>query len=1096
MKTCIFVFGFLGCLSGFSRAQIPEAAAWEERGSVIWSMARDGRPLVPGEDVTLTAVGAVDFVASQLPQGVEVDTQMFPPYRNAEGNQVTLNPREWVDPIDQRLAVQSSTSHLNFPPPLDHDSNGNPLGLKFMDADLDRALPFHRMGIRLRNTPPGRLLFLAELASEARPGGRWYAHEYTFPVAGAPWRPPRRAVEAGETHLRKLAVYQLEAWEDPSERIPAKLRREDVEIDFDATSLTWEELKSWMEQNIHDAQLPPGRPFVIQLPPGRLQDEGGSGIHFNKWRGVGKALTELTGGRQIWLVGHPDTVIPHVKLSLVDNIGFLFTRFTQVSGEEVTHPKTEDLRFLVELHGRNLDFRNNWLESPDGVVHDAIALIKVEDLRVLDNVVLGMGTGIGTGGPSTVQNSVIARNWIERGYDGVQVYGGWVDVILAHNHFAGASGYANRMIENGHFGANFHADEFQLQANNSDLHPQRLMIFSNFSQFGRHNWPAQWAEIGGGTQNIIMDSDAYVNTHIFWNIFQNLLPTGHRGIKTISPDKDWVLSNDQVRDRDYIENLSIVGNAFLERLDHNNHPDYGYWRSAASIGGRLHWPFYELLNVENLYPVTHNDRQPAYFMNWLEARPDPEAAQGWLAGRPRLTDVYSNPITYTGTVTEGYRPDFSRTSHAGDKFLEGFLDPLDLRPREGWERSPGGAARLTPASELAKIPPMPVDLAEVLGDAARSGSLFDELEGTPVPAQVQRMPSPWREDAPDDGFVLHVKFGSAGTPGTERELLREKQGDKRYRVFLTRNNTVRFEFWQSGKLLSRVESDDTFRDGDHLTLQVMTPFHPLHPEGYYARARLLNLYRQGLRRIRYVSSNTAPTPGADAEELWVWMNPEAGYRFKEWRQGSWEEVWTGNDSIHANAVRTFSVDRHKNFNGKLGGPDMGTFENLRRDLYPLDPGRVYSFFLDGPGEDNSETMRDGDLRWENSGIDFYNVQLKQGDRMLGTNRFFNIMGMATGRPRCFIRRNIEYASKLRDWRWTPDVDLPRGEVVLFDGFDGSYERFRVIRGAEGQFGAPANPTAYRIMESVAAALAFTRPPLDDRGTVPGWGTPELDFKAE
>lgn len=78
-----------------------------------------------------------------------------------------------------------------------------------------------------------------------------------------------------------------------------------------------------------------------------------------------------------------------------------------------------------------------------------------------------------------------------------------------------------------------------------------------------------------------------------------------------------------------------------------------------------------------------------------------------------------------------------------------------------------------------------------------------------------------------------------------------------------------------------------------------------------------------------------------------------------------------------------------------------------------------------------------------------------------------------------------------DWTWSPGTDLPRGEVTLFDGFGGTFESFRVIRGGQGQYGLPSAYPTYRILESMASTMSFIRPPQDANGSVPGWGTPEI-----
>ncbi len=1074
----------------------PSPEEWAEKGSQIWTYIQSGKSLQHAE-----TVGWVDFQHSKASVKMEVDAQMFPEFTTAEGERIKPGLRDMNDPVHGTNVMQSGGQFLDHPAPFDHDDDGNPLGLKVNTPANKNAAVYNRLGIRLENTPPGKLLFLYEMTSEDKPGSRWYAREVIFPVAGCPWRPESIAMNepARESHLLKLAVFVLEPWENPAERIPEKLHREDLVIDFDAhaADLDWPGTMDWIVKNISDDSIAPGETFIIQLPGKRLEDTQKFGVILNKYSPLGKTLNALTGGRKVWLVGHPDTTMPCLATHDIHNVGVLFTRIGRREQDGVTADNADRYNSLVSVFAGNFDFRNNWLECPDGTSGASITLVRVENCTFVDNILGGGAAGFSTGGNSQVVSTVIARNWMERAYDAVQMYGGWQDVVFAYNHFAGASGYANRQHLSGHLGANLHTDEFQSQANSSSIHPQQFWVFSNLSQFGKHNWPAQWAPVGGGTQNFIIDSDAYVNTHIYWNIFQNLQPTGHRGIKTISPDIGWVQSNPEQNQKDYIQNLSIVGNAFLERWDFNNHPLYGYWRPESSIGGRLHQPFFELMNSENLYATTHLDRIPALFKNVMESRPDPEVMVDWRKHTPKLQNVYQRPITFTGSVKDGYLADFSKTTYAEDKFLEGFLAPTDFSVIPEWEKSPSGAARLTPRSELSQIAPMPTDLAAFLGDPSRAGSFFNELNASPVKAAPQILQNPWRAEAKDDGFVLHIKFGSVGTPGTEREIFRETAGDRSYRVLLTRENTARYEMREGKKLLSQVEGTDTFKDGDHLSMQVYTPYFPIHPEGHYPSTLLSHAYANGIRKIRYISSKTEPAvPATEADTLSVWMNPEARYQFKEWKENQWLPVWGGRDTIHANAIRSFSANRKKFFSGRIAGGGIGTAENYRRDLYPVPEEKWMNLYLDGPGEDSTGIWQDNDLRWVNTGTTFPIVFLKQGESVLGGNAFFSGMAPASGRPRCVIRHNIDHQDKKHDWIWTPDETLPRGEVTLFKTFDGSYESFRVIRGGQGEYGLPKNEPAYRWLESITAALAFIRPPLDKQGKVPGWGTPEIYLKGE
>jgi hypothetical protein len=495
------------------------------------------------------------------------------------------------------------------------------------------------------------------------------------------------------------------------------------------------------------------------------------------------------------------------------------------------------------------------------------------------------------------------------------------------------------------------------------------------------------------------------------------------------------------------------------------------------------------LNTENVYGVANTDFMPAPFKQTVDGRPDAAARKDWRAHVPTLADVYERPILYTGEMKTGYAADFSRTTYAQDKFLTGWVAPTDYAPKPAWVASPGGAARLTPLSELQKIPDMPTDLAAFLGDPSRRGSFFAEFSGSVVSAKKTVLESPWRKDSPDDGFVLHAKFRSVGKPGTWRELLSEKNESGAYRVVLTEADTVRFELYSHGRLVSRVESTDTFQDGDHLTMQVYTPYFPSPPEHYYPYAMLHHVFAEGVRTIRYMSSEQPPSGfTAKPDELYVWMDTTRQHRFFEWRGGEWQPVLGALDSVHACAIRAFSPQRDNAFSGPTTTP------SFRRDLYTVDAGRWYTLHVDGPGVDSSGTWKDGELRWVRDGVQAGTVLRNDGGKAAGANNAFHVMPMASGRPRCFIRHNIDHSDKRWDWLWTPDVELPRGEVTLFGGFDGSFETFRVIRGGQGEFGKPANEPAYRILESIASALAFIRPPLDQTGRVPGWGKPDIYLK--
>ena len=1092
-----------------STISFPTPDQWAANGQAIWTSVNANR-LTTVTDATGVArpvrvVGHADFLVSSTPASLEIDAQFNGDFRDASGKIVKPDLRDKNDPVTGLNAGLSGGTFLQLPVPFDHDQTGKPLGLRVSEpnADITRGGAYNRTGIRFKNTPAGRLLFLYEMSTPAEEGARWYAREFTTPLPGGPWRPSRAMIARSnpEVHLRKLVVIQLEPWADPGARIPAKLNRRDMVIDFDAAGqgLDWDELKKWIVDNVSDERIPAGKTFVIQLPAGHLVDRDSLGLFANKHRDWGRAIHSLTEGRKVWLIGHPDTSIAAFH-SLSDNLGLLFCRIARPahdandsSGAKAAYD------FTAKLSGANIDFRNNWIDCPDSLAMAGINVGNIENAVIVDNIISGVGAGIGGGGNSMITGTVIARNWMERGFDAFQMYGSWVDVIIAYNHMAGASGFANRQIRDGHLGANLHSDEFQSQANQTDRFPQRITVFGNFSQFGRHNWPAEWAVIGGGTQNFIIDADSYADSHIYWNIFQNLMPTGHRGIKTISPDRDWVLENPNQPQRNFIDGLTIVGNAFLERWDHNNTPEYGYFAESSGIGGSLTSPFFNLLVSENAYVRTHQNRQVSLFKQTIESRPDAIVREGWRQGVPTLPDVYRNPITFTGAWNTGYQADFSRTAYAGHKFLEGFVAPTDYSPKPAWEKSPGGAAMLTPASELAKIAPMPVNLAEFLGDPSRKGGLFDELKSAPVQAKPATLESPWREGSADDGFLLHLKFGSIGTKGTVRELLSENRDGKRYEVVLTERDTVRYRIHQGDTLIGEVESTDRFRDGDHLTLQVYTPYFPVVAESHYPQSMLKRQYNQGLRKIRYVSGPTAPT-AADLDRstgvLNVWMNPADRYRFSEFVDGSWRLVLGGMDSVHACAIRSFSDKRNESFHRNLTSIKNGTAENFWRDLYPVPAGTWFTLHLDGPDEDSTTMWKEKDLRWFFTKQDASpGVRLNLGGKAVGANSFFGGMSLSSGRVRCIIRRNIDHQDMKWDWIWTPGVDLPRGQVGLFRTFDGSYESFRVIRGGQGEYGAPPNAPAYRSLETVAPALAFIREPLDATGTVPGWGTPDIYLKA-
>lgn len=1102
VRTLVFTSLALGA---HAQSSFPSPEQWASNGQKIWDSIASGRLTTvtdtAGAARPVRIVGYADLQVSAAPANLEIDCQYPEDFRNADGKVIKTDMRGPKDPITNLGIAQSGGTFLGLPLPFDHGTDGKPLGLRVSDpkSSIERGGAYNRLGIRFNNTPAGRLLFLYEMSTPAEDGARWYAREFTAPLPGCPWRPSRAIINRPnpEVHLRKLAVVQLEPWADPAARIPAKLQRGDLKIDFDAAAqkMSWDALKAWIAQNVGDAMIPAGKTFVIQLPEGHVVDSESLGIFANKWTKWGKAVHALTGGRKVWLVGHPSTTIVSYR-SNCDNLGLLFCRIARPVNTPAEGKNAIDAyKSGAELAGANIDFRNNLIDCPDNITFAGIVFTRAENAVVTDNIISGTGAGVGTSGTSVLKNCVIARNWMERGFDGFQMYGAWVDSIVAYNHIAGASGFANRSGEDGHLGANLHSDEFQSQSNGTDVSPQTIHVFSNFSQFGRHNWPAAWAEIGGATQNFIIDGDSYAYSNIYWNIFQNLMPAGHRGLKTISPDRDWVTATPKASQKDYIENLAVMGNAFLERWDHNNNTAYGYFAEGTGIGGSLTQPFFEMVNSENAYVQTHLIRQVALFKQTIESRPDPVARSDWRSGAPTLTDVYQKPITFTGSWETGYTADFSRTAHAGDKFLEGFVEPSDYAPKSGWDRSPGGAVKLTPASELSKIAPMPVSYAESLGDPARKGGLFDELKSTPVQARPLTLETPWRAGSADDGFLLHLKFGSVGTGGTVRELVSEAQGDKRYEVVLTENDTVRYRLYQGGKIISEVESTDRFKSGDHLTMQVYTPYFPVVAETHYPSLQLKLRYKRGIREIRYISG---PTPPAAADlkispaVLNVWMNPADRFRFSEYADGAWRPVLGGMDSVHACAIRTFSDNRNDSFHRKVASIKNGTAANYWRDMFPIAPGEWHSLYLDGPGEDSTDKWKPSDIRWFFTKTEGYPVVTFNRDgKVTGANGVFGGMSLASGAVRGVIRHNIDHQDKQPDWKWTPDVDLPRGQVTLFRTFDGSYESFRMIRGGQGEYGPPPNAPFFRSMETVGPALAFIREPIDATGKVDGWGTPDI-----
>jgi hypothetical protein len=249
-------------------------------------------------------------------------------------------------------------------------------------------------------------------------------------------------------------------------------------------------------------------------------------------------------------------------------------------------------------------------------------------------------------------------------------------------------------------------------------------------------------------------------------------------------------------------------------------------------------------------------------------------------------------------------------------------------------------------------------------------------------------------------------------------------------------------------------------------------------------------HEEGLRKIRIVSSATPPSLPADTkEEVSIWMDPGRQFRFFRQEGGQWVPVASAEDSVYACAIRSIYAAM------KAGGQEVKsstkpTNANFQRDAYPLPEGRVFTIHLDGSDADSIESAKEFDLRWVRNDTGERSVRAMVSGKWVPSPDF-NIMPMSTGRPRCFIRHNIDHQHKELDWLWTPDVALPRGEVTLFDGFDGTFEGFRVIRGGQGQYGQPQSYPIYRMLESVASAMSFIRTPLDSSGRVAGWGTPEL-----
>lgn len=1070
-------------------------AEWALKGSNVWAALMAGNTIqFPDGVTTQTAVkvGCTNLMVSTTPAGMEIEAQRTPEYRNASGQVIARFTGSLIDPLDGQLMHSVGGAFIAQPPPFDHDPTLQPLGLKVMstNSSIEKAqnTVFNRIGVRFNNTPSGRLLFLYEMSNVNEAGSRWYANDYTVPIVGAPWRPGRDFYVRtnAETHLRKLIVLKLAPYQDPTNTIPAKLTRSGLTIDYTASSLS--DATAHINSYATDANLPTNRPYVIQLPAGVNQ----GGLTGGDWLGWCQKLNQLTGGRKVWLVGQPNTQIAFLNLQRCSNLGILFCRIGRTGVDSGTEAANE---IYISGACKNLDLRNLWIECPDGVSASSIFLSGggIDGLVFTDNILSGALCGIASQGSTVLRNSVIARNWFEQGYDAVQAYGGWYNVALAYNHFAGACGTPNREIANGHWGAALHTDLLQSQTNLSTQKVHKLAFFCNFTQYGRHNWPSRWYELGGGVQDVIVDGDAYENTHIYWNLFQNILPAGHRGVKTITPDYDYAMQQTGYATNNWIKNFTVLGNVFLDRWDHNNRLPYGYRRAQSSVNGQNIPDYFELLSGMNFQGGLAFDNPASWFSSYLEGRPDPVVMTGWKTNAPTLSGVYSNPITFTGSLTNGYQADFSQTTYATNKLLYGWCEPTDYAPAAGWETTPGSNPVAIPRSELQKIAPMPIDTGAFLGDTSRTNRYFEELTGTAFNASPLVSTNLWSAGTPDDGFLFHVKFGSVGTPGTQRELLRETEGTLQYTVSLTTNNTARYCVTSGETILSEVESVDTFSNGDHLTMQVFTPFYSVFAEMGYVSTVANRLYNEGIRKIRYWFSPAAPAtnPTETAGVLNVWMNMSDHYRFYHFKDGAWKLNLTEVDGIHGCALRTFSTNRLFSFNISTNSAGVGTAENFRRDVYPVDTNEWRTLYLDGPAEDYSSEWANGDIRWTWDGDDEPVIMRNDNGTGVGSSSTFTLAGFSSGRPLCFIRHNIDHQDKAAGWVWTPNVDLPRGEVVLFSSFDGSCESVRIIRGGQGEYGLPTTVPAYRALETVGSAMSFIRPALNQQGLVSGWGTPDL-----
>ncbi|MCH2176324.1 MAG: hypothetical protein MK193_11425, partial [Lentisphaeria bacterium] len=608
--------------------------------------------------------------------------------------------------------------------------------------------------------------------------------------------------------------------------------------------------------------------------------------------------------------------------------------------------------------------------------------------------------------------------------------------------------------------------------------------------------PAAWHELGGGVQSIIVDGDAYEDSQIYWNSFQIINPSGHRGIKTISPDRSWLEKTGKASSPHWISNFTIAGNSFLSRWDHNNHPLNGYFRPASDIAGAYNIPHYELLAYGNLRGALYAPTSSRYFQMAAEGRPAAEVGTSWRSVIPRLEEIYARPITYTGTKATGYHPNFDTTTYAQHKLLKGWVSPTDYAP-EGKARDKNysqhlAKVSLAPKGELEKIAPMPLNTAEFLGDPLITEGFYEEHIMEPVKAQPISMEKPWTKDSKDTGFILHIAFDDIGTPGTRRSLVKETDGTTSYEVALTERDTVEFLLTKDTQVLSQVESYDTFAKGDHLTMQVDTTYRQLFVESDYVYSQLKILNRKGITRVVYHIQDSQPKIETNYSELHVWLNKKDKHRFytlSHKNPGIWETQYTGLDTLHDGFLRSQSTyDKTKD-------ETKGTFENYWRENFPVKTGTYY-LYLQGPGMTQPNAVKEGDYVWLWDGTNRSSMRTFTNGKLAG-NRYFNHAATVSGRPMCMIRKNINSQNKYPTWKWTPHVKLPRGKVELFSSFTGSYGSLRIIRGGQGSYGEPVFTKkssfgpAYRTLESESSALVFIRKPLDEKGRVPGWGTPDI-----